>query len=260
MQELTSNITSAHRVSSKTTPCMTFNFLNYLYQLHQKRGKPNISPPTQLDDQTASFCWVGHKGVQLPQHQWLWIRCQHGCVPQQNQSLRHGWHVQQPGKIPWCHREHQTIQGSQSCTRRSIRCRTMSRWGRRSTTMLMPWTIASQEDKDKEANIRRELDQSQQLLTYILVHAAKPSSEPNNIARTFQRSTNGFDFWKQLRQQYSGRQWAQHYEFLQRIMPVKWTEQQQTQQYQRCKADVNQYELENGLIIETIFIGKKVGE
>ena len=81
-------------------------------------------------------------------------------------------------------------------------------------------------------------------------HTTKPNSEVNNMARQLQRSENGFEIWRQLRQRFSGGQRAQQLQLLQRIVNPKWTEAQQGQQFNQWLIDISRYELETATPIE----------
>ena len=98
--------------------------------------------------------------------------------------------------------------------------------------------------------IKRDITRASQYLTYIMVHTTKPNSEVNNLVRQLQRSENGFEIWRQLRQRFSGGQRAQQLQLLQRIMNPKWTEQQQAQQFSQWLVDISRYELETATPIE----------
>ena len=98
--------------------------------------------------------------------------------------------------------------------------------------------------------IKRDITRASQYLTYIMVHTTKPNSEVNNLVRQLQRSENGFEIWRQLRQRFSGGQRAQQLQLLQRIMNPKWTEPQQAQQFSQWLVDISRYELETATPIE----------
>ena len=98
--------------------------------------------------------------------------------------------------------------------------------------------------------IKRDITRASQYLTYIMVHTTKPNSEVNNMVRQLQRSENGFEIWRQLRQRFSGGQRAQQLQLPQRIMNPKWTEAQQGQQFNQWLIDISRYELETATPIE----------
>ena len=73
-----------------------------------------------------------------------------------------------------------------------------------------------------------------ELFGYLIMHATKPGSEPNNLLRRLQRTNIGWEMFRQLRHQYAAGARVQQYTLLQGIVhpQPRWTETSQQQQFQ----------------------------
>ena len=65
-----------------------------------------------------------------------------------------------------------------------------------------------------------------ELFGYLIMHATKPGSEPNNLLRRLQRTNIGWEMFRQLRHQYAAGARVQQYTLLQGIVhpQPRWTE------------------------------------
>ena len=87
-----------------------------------------------------------------------------------------------------------------------------------------------------------------ELFGYLIMHATKPGSEPNNLLRRLQRTNIGWEMFRQLRHQYAAGTRVQQYTLLQGIVHpqprrTETSQQQQQQQFQKWVQDVSAYEM-----------------
>ena len=80
-----------------------------------------------------------------------------------------------------------------------------------------------------------------ELFGYLIMHATKPGSEPNNLLRRLQWTNIGWEMFQQLRHQYAAGARVQQYALLQGIVhpQPRWTETSQQQQFQKWTQDVS---------------------
>ena len=99
-----------------------------------------------------------------------------------------------------------------------------------------------------------------ELLGYLIMHATKPGSEPNNLLRRLQRTNIGWEMFRQLRHQYAARARVQQYTLLQSIVhpQPRWTETSQQQQFQKWMQNVSAYEMIHPIIDDAMRVSTAI--
>eukprot|EP00971_Amphidinium_carterae_P088500 1751095-Amphidinium_carterae.1 len=98
---------------------------------------------------------------------------------------------------------------------------------------------------------RDEIISISQALSYALVHATKPGSEPRSMIRRsmirrIMCTANGLEAWSKLNLHYSGGHRAQQFSVLRTIMSPQWNADKHfTKQYYWWLEDINRYESES---------------
>ena len=99
-----------------------------------------------------------------------------------------------------------------------------------------------------------------ELFGYLIMHATKPGSEPNNLLRPLQRTNVGWEMLRQLRHQYAAGARVQQYTLLQGIVhpQPRWTETSQQQQFQNWMQDVSSHETIHPVIDDTLKVSTAI--
>ena len=99
-----------------------------------------------------------------------------------------------------------------------------------------------------------------ELFGYLIMHATKPGSEPNNLLRRLQRTNIGWEMFRQLRHQYAAGARVQQYTLLQGIVhpQPRWTETSQQQQFQKWIQDISAYEMIHPVIDDALKVSTAI--
>ena len=101
-----------------------------------------------------------------------------------------------------------------------------------------------------------------ELFGYLIMHATKPGSEPNNLLRQLQRTNIGWEMFRQLRHQYVAGARVQQYTLLQQIVQPqsRWTDtsQQQQQQFQKWIQNISAYEMTHPVIDDALKVNTAI--
>ena len=99
-----------------------------------------------------------------------------------------------------------------------------------------------------------------ELFGYLITHATKAGSEPNNLLRRLQRTNIGWEIFRQFRYQYAAGARVQRYALLQGIVhpQPRLTETSQQQQSQNWIQDISAYEMTHPAIDDALKVSTAI--